>query len=71
LEEAGQQVRQLGGEYVGVEHLLLALIHQRTGVAARALAQLGAGYDAVHIQLVRLLADSPPTAPEDLPPPPR
>jgi len=38
---AQEEARMLGHNYIGTEHLLLALIHEDRGVAARALTELG------------------------------
>jgi ATP-dependent Clp protease ATP-binding subunit ClpC len=37
----------MGHEYIGTEHLLLGLIHEREGIAARALMELGVSLEAV------------------------
>jgi ATP-dependent Clp protease ATP-binding subunit ClpC len=42
-EEAGM----LGHDYVGTEHLLLGLVHEGSGVAAKALESLGISLEAV------------------------
>jgi hypothetical protein len=41
LDRAGQEARELGHDYVGTEHALLALASAERGVAADVLAQLG------------------------------
>ncbi len=46
---------QLGHHYVGTEHILLGLIREGDGVAARVLSGLGADLDGVREQVVRLL----------------
>ncbi len=38
---AGEDARLLGRDYIGTEHLLLGLIHEGDGIAARAMAQFG------------------------------
>ncbi len=43
---AQEEARLLGHPYIGTEHLLLALIHERQGVAARALESMGIELDA-------------------------
>ena len=40
LEMSMQQARQMGQNYTGTEHMLLALLNERDGVAARILAEL-------------------------------
>jgi ATP-dependent Clp protease ATP-binding subunit ClpC len=46
---------QLGHHYIGTEHILLGLIREGDGVAARVLSGLGADLDGVREQVVRLL----------------
>ena len=48
LEEAGL----LNHDYIGTEHILLGLIHEGEGVAARALQRLGISLDSVRDQVV-------------------
>jgi ATP-dependent Clp protease ATP-binding subunit ClpC len=55
--EAQQQVRALGHNYIGTEHLLLALIQERDGVAGQVLAAAGADLGRVRAEVVRLLAE--------------
>ncbi len=47
----------LGHNYIGTEHLLLALFRDENGVAAHVLADLGIEQDAVRARLVEQLAD--------------
>src|SRR5580698_6227176 len=54
LEEA----RQLGHNYIGTEHLLLGLIREGEGVAARVLENLGVDLSKVRTQVIRLLGES-------------
>jgi ATP-dependent Clp protease ATP-binding subunit ClpC len=51
---AQEEARMLNHSYIGTEHLLLALIHEGHGVAARALQEMGIGLDELRAQ-VRLL----------------
>jgi ATP-dependent Clp protease ATP-binding subunit ClpC len=51
------EARRLGHDYIGTEHLLLALIQEREGVAGRALADAGADLERVRAEVVRLLAE--------------
>jgi ATP-dependent Clp protease ATP-binding subunit ClpC len=44
---AQEEARILGHNYIGTEHLLLGLIHEGEGVAARALESLGISLEAV------------------------
>ena len=50
---------QLGHNYVGTEHLVLALFQDREGVAAKVLADLDLSYDDLRQQVVNLLANLP------------
>src|SRR5215469_2409758 len=44
---AQEEARMLNHNYIGTEHLLLGLIHEGDGVAAKALESMGIGLDAV------------------------
>jgi ATP-dependent Clp protease ATP-binding subunit ClpC len=44
---AQEEARMLGHDYVGTEHLLLGLVHEGNGVAAKALESLGIRLDNV------------------------
>jgi ATP-dependent Clp protease ATP-binding subunit ClpC len=57
LELSLQESRALGHHYVGTEHILLGLIREGDGVAARVLAQLGADPDRAREQVVQLLSE--------------
>ena len=46
VEMAAREAKALGTRDVGVEHLLLALLHDREGVAAQVLARAGVEYEA-------------------------
>ena len=48
---------RLGHNYIGTEHLLLALIQERDGVAGQVLAAAGADLGRVRAEVVRLLAE--------------
>jgi ATP-dependent Clp protease ATP-binding subunit ClpC len=41
------EARQLGHDYADTEHLLLGLVRESEGVAARVLADLGVSYEEV------------------------
>ncbi|WP_293698544.1 ATP-dependent Clp protease ATP-binding subunit, partial [uncultured Agrococcus sp.] len=49
---AQEEAKMLNHNYIGTEHILLGLIHEGEGVAAKALDQLGISLDAVreHVQ---------------------
>ncbi len=44
---AQEEARMLSHNYIGTEHILLGLIHEGEGVAAKALESLGISLDAV------------------------
>ncbi len=48
---AQDEARMLNHNYIGTEHILLGLIHEGEGVAAKALESLGIGLDAVRQQV--------------------
>ena len=48
---AQEEARLLNHNYIGTEHILLGLIHEREGVAARALVGLGISLEAVRQQV--------------------
>jgi ATP-dependent Clp protease ATP-binding subunit ClpC len=52
---AQDEARGLGHDYVGTEHLLLGLVREEAGGAARVLASLGVTPDAVREQVVEIL----------------
>ena len=57
LELALQESRALGHNYIGTEHILLALIREGDGVAAHVLSDLGADLDGTREQVIRLLEE--------------
>ncbi|MBL8840703.1 MAG: hypothetical protein JNL90_04145 [Planctomycetes bacterium] len=57
LELAVEEAAGLGHRYVGTEHLLLGLILEHEGIAARALLMHGAEVDAVRRQIVDFLGE--------------
>ncbi len=48
---AQEEARMLNHNYIGTEHILLGLIHEGEGVAAKALESLGISLDAVRTQV--------------------
>jgi hypothetical protein len=52
---AQEEARRLDHNYVGTEHILLGLISEGGGVAARALESLGIGLDAVRQQVEEII----------------
>jgi ATP-dependent Clp protease ATP-binding subunit ClpC len=61
LELAVDEARQLGHNYVGTEHLLLGLIREGEGVAARVLVELGLDRKKVREETLKLLGGTPPS----------
>ncbi len=57
LQFGRDEARDLGHGYIGTEHILLGLIREGSGVAARVLAALGASLDRVREQVLRLTAE--------------
>ncbi|HYR69266.1 MAG TPA: ATP-dependent Clp protease ATP-binding subunit, partial [Candidatus Dormibacteraeota bacterium] len=53
------EARQLGHNYVGTEHLLLGLIREGEGVAARVLLELGVDRKKVREETLKLLGGTP------------
>lgn len=52
---AQDEAKMLNHNYIGTEHLLLGLIHEGEGVAARALEQMGISLEAVREQVVEII----------------
>ncbi len=55
VDVAQEEARRLDHSYIGTEHILLALISERSGTAARALALLGITEEAARQQVEHLL----------------
>jgi ATP-dependent Clp protease ATP-binding subunit ClpA len=53
--EAQEEARMLNHNYIGTEHLLLGLIHEGDGVAAKALESLGISLDTVRQQVEQII----------------
>jgi len=60
---AQEEARVLDHNYIGTEHILLGLIHEGEGVAARALESLGISLEAVRTQVQEMIGpgDEAPT----------
>jgi ATP-dependent Clp protease ATP-binding subunit ClpA len=52
---AQEEARMLDHNYIGTEHLLLGLIHEGEGVAAKALEAMGISLDAVRQQVEEII----------------
>lgn len=58
LELSLEEARQLGHNYIGSEHLLLGLLREGEGVAARVLENLGADPAKIRTQVIRMVGES-------------
>ncbi|CAI8599032.1 unnamed protein product [Vicia faba] len=58
LELSLEEARQLGHNYIGSEHLLLGLLREGEGVAARVLENLGADPTNIRTQVIRMVGES-------------
>ncbi|MDO4252154.1 MAG: ATP-dependent Clp protease ATP-binding subunit [Rothia sp. (in: high G+C Gram-positive bacteria)] len=56
---AQEEARMLNHNYIGTEHLLLGLIHEGEGIAARALESLGITLSAVREQVQDIIGPGP------------
>ena len=52
---AQEEARLLNHSYIGTEHILLGLIHEGEGVAAKALETLGISLEAVRAQVEEII----------------
>jgi len=57
FEQSFQEARQLGNNYIGPEHLLLGLIREGEGVAAKGLANLGVDSAKVRTAVIKTLGE--------------
>jgi len=58
LELSLEEARQLGHNYIDTEHLLLGLIREGEGVAARVMENLGVDVSKVRTQVLRMQGDT-------------
>ena len=58
FELALEEARQLGHNYIGTEHLLLGLLREGEGVAARVLENLDADPSKIRSQVIRMVGES-------------
>jgi len=68
LEYSVEEASQLDHRYVGTEHLLLGLLKEEEGVAARVLENLGLRLDTVREEVLNLLNGLKSPAPKVVPP---
>ena len=57
LEYAVEEARSMGHSYIGTEHMLLGLIREKDGVAARVLMSMNLHYSEVREQTINLLRE--------------
>ena len=60
LELAGEEARELGHNYVGTEHLLLGLLREGEGIAARLLQANNISLEAVYSGLMEAMGQAAP-----------
>lgn len=58
LELSLEEARQLGHNYIGTEHILLGLLREGEGVAARVLETVGADPSKIRSQVIRMVGES-------------
>merc|ERR1712151_20999 len=58
LEMSLEEARQLGHNYIATEHILLGLLREGEGVAARVLEALGCDPAEIRAQVIRAIGDS-------------
>ena len=68
---AEEEARMLNHNYIGTEHILLGLIHEGEGVAAKALESLGISLDAVRQQVEEIIGQGEQAPSEHVPFTPR
>ena len=61
LELSWDEARQLGHNYIGTEHLLLGLIREGEGVAARVLENLGVDLNKLRANIIKMLGETKTT----------
>jgi hypothetical protein len=64
LELALREALQLGHNYIGTEHILLGLVREGEGVAARVLVNLGADLSRVRQRVIEVLSGVEASGPE-------
>ena len=62
LEQSGREAQKLKQNYVSTEHLLLALMGEREGVAAHVLMKMGLDLEKARQQLLQILSGEEPAA---------
>ena len=70
LEYAMAEARELNHSYVGTEHLLLGLLREEKGLAAKVLGELGIGLEEARAEMLKLLGNEGAIAEPGSTPPP-
>jgi ATP-dependent Clp protease ATP-binding subunit ClpA len=68
---AQEEARLLQHNYIGTEHLLLGLVREEEGIAARALVQLGISLQVVRDEIERVIGQGGEASPSHIPFTPR
>ena len=58
LELSLEEARQLGHNYIGTEHLLLGLVREGEGVAARVLENSSVNISSIRTEVIQMLSDN-------------
>nr|ARW63808.1 Clp protease ATP binding subunit [Chondria sp. (in: red algae)] len=58
LELSLEEARQLGHNYIGTEHLLMGLVREGEGVAARVLENLAVNISSIRAEVIQMLGDN-------------
>ena len=58
LELSLEEARQLGHNYIGTEHLLMGLVREGEGVAARVLENLSVNISSIRTEVIQMLGDN-------------
>lgn len=64
IDYSKEEARRLKHNYVGTEHILLALLRDNSNVAGAALANFQVNYSVIKGEILRILGVSPPGAPQ-------
>nr|QUE28909.1 ClpC [Porphyropsis coccinea] len=62
LELSLEEARQLGHNYIGTEHLLMGLVREGEGVAARVLENLGISVSSIRAEVIQMLGENSESA---------
>lgn len=60
IEFTIEEARSMGHNYIGTEHLLLGLIREGEGTAAKVLSAMGVSHQTVREEILRLTGTTPP-----------